>query len=659
MTIASNDRRKPYAGNGVTTVFNGPRAFSASHIQVSLIDDATGVATEQTGGDYTLTGVGRAATVVTMGVAPPAGKTLLILRTVPYTQDTDIKNQGAFLPEIHEDAFDFQVMQTQQLADGVARSFRLPEHITGVNTELPVPQGLSPLVWNTDGDALENGSTTLTGDMLLRPNLADPGTGKGTDLLATQQIGAGAAVRTQREKNEDLFTAKDYGAAGDGTADDTASVGYAIQRAISLGKKSIRFPAGRYRLTAKVTATLPGIKGFAIEGEGMGITEFLVDYASGNGFEFVADPGNYWLDVDQHAAIRLANLSIVTNRVDVGTGVKIDGGSEAGRPPQACVFDHVEFRGATSFQHAFTTCVDLLDTASTQFIGCRFICGGPGYNTADGVVIRASASGTAPTEHKFTDCEWYFCDRAVHAGDYIEGVYFSNPTMVNCNKGIHYVTTTGESGLVVNGGHFNNYSRNIEVDNVFDVTITGPAMFHADNSASFRHISLKNCGAFSVQGHVIRGANTDAGIFVESVPSGWGGVIGPGYFRGVSAGVYLDSNSRNVTVAPQSYDSVTDRVVDAGTANKVQPAIFTYTAVLALAGGSPTEAFNIAIPSGMFGADALDAQCQINGAFNLGVHYDRDSGSNTPTNARFVAVPNAGGNVSGGNYRITATILGI
>lgn len=480
---------------------------------------------------------------------------------------------------------------------------------------------------------------TLTGG--LKAVIGNPG---GTNVKFLQS-GTGAVLRDLQAKVRECVTPQDYGAVADGVTDDTTAINRAVAYAISVGKLSISLPAGRYRITSKIDIALPGFKGFSFEGEGMGVTEVLVDYAGGNGFEITAAAGNYWLDVDQHAAVRLANFTLVTNRVDVGTGILINGGSLMGRPPQACVFDHVEFRGATSFFHAFSLCVDLLDTASVQFIGCRWICGGPGVNTADGVRIRASSSGTAPTEIKFTDCEWYFCDIAVNAGDYVEGLYFNNPSMVNCNKGIRYVTTTGESGMAVNGGHFNNYSRNIEVENVFDISITGPIMFHADSSAGFRHISLKDCGAFTVQGHVIRGASTDVGIYVESVPVGWGGAIGPGYYSGIDTAVYCDTNSRNVTVKAGSYNSITSaRFTDFGTSNVYEGTQYAARAQTTFTGGTAVQSFTVAIPSGVFLTTPRFADCRgasANDAF--GYNY----AASTPTSLTFqikeidgVAIPN-------------------
>ncbi|MDY4297510.1 MULTISPECIES: hypothetical protein [unclassified Xanthomonas] len=118
MTITANDRRKAYQGNGVATDFTGPRAFSASHLQVFVGTDPNYALIPSS--QYTVTGVGVASsqTVIKFNTAPAANADILILRLVPYDQPTDITNQGRFLPELHEGAFDYRVMQIQQLADG-------------------------------------------------------------------------------------------------------------------------------------------------------------------------------------------------------------------------------------------------------------------------------------------------------------------------------------------------------------------------------------------------------------------------------------------------------------------------------------------------------------------------------------------------------------
>ena len=82
MTVSSNDRRKSYPGNGVTVTFNGPMAYTADVISVSLSDDVTGDITSA--GPFTVTQLGKeAGTIVTLVSPPPSGKNFTILRTVP------------------------------------------------------------------------------------------------------------------------------------------------------------------------------------------------------------------------------------------------------------------------------------------------------------------------------------------------------------------------------------------------------------------------------------------------------------------------------------------------------------------------------------------------------------------------------------------------
>ena len=125
MTITANDRRKTYDGNGVATTFNGPRAFLPAHLSVLFGTD--GVFTLVPPSQYTVRGLGLRATTLQFDVPPAAGLKVLILRTVPLDQPTDITNQGAFLPEIHEDAFDYRVMQLQQLSEDSMQTILDPE----------------------------------------------------------------------------------------------------------------------------------------------------------------------------------------------------------------------------------------------------------------------------------------------------------------------------------------------------------------------------------------------------------------------------------------------------------------------------------------------------------------------------------------------------
>ena len=120
MTISATASKAQFIGNGVATVFNMPvgfRVFSAAHLTVTTTDPATGAVSPKTlNVDYTVAGVGLYTTVtVTMTVAPTNLHILDIKRVAPLTQSTDLRNQGAFFPEIHEDEFDYLTMLIQQV----------------------------------------------------------------------------------------------------------------------------------------------------------------------------------------------------------------------------------------------------------------------------------------------------------------------------------------------------------------------------------------------------------------------------------------------------------------------------------------------------------------------------------------------------------------
>lgn len=313
MTITSNDRRKIYNGNGVSDSFNGPRAFEASDISVFLVD-ADGAATQVSSGDYTITGLGRPQTRIVMNTPPDEGERLLILRTVPVDQPTDITNQGAFLPEIHEDAFDRMVMQSQQLDDQVSRTFRLAEtSVANVDFTVPEPEALALLGWDPMAARLINnppdqfvttatagvpfsvpvtaGQTTVSvstlktpwsaqgvfyngifqaptaytrngtsiefteplpadGEVVIIAVFGGPTNVTESDMLTFTPTATGGVTRQVLQKLSDTLSVKDFGAVGDGSTDDREAIRAAVSAASLAGGLRVKLPRGRYRVSA-------------------------------------------------------------------------------------------------------------------------------------------------------------------------------------------------------------------------------------------------------------------------------------------------------------------------------------------------------------------------------------------------------------------------
>ena len=116
MTVATSTNRVDYTGNGSTTVFPFTfRIFAATDLVVTSATPA-GVETQLVlNTDYTVSGAGSYnGGSVTLSGALASGHTITIQRVLDITQETDLRNQGAFFAETHEDVFDRLVMVSQQ-----------------------------------------------------------------------------------------------------------------------------------------------------------------------------------------------------------------------------------------------------------------------------------------------------------------------------------------------------------------------------------------------------------------------------------------------------------------------------------------------------------------------------------------------------------------
>jgi hypothetical protein len=83
------------------------------------------------------------------------------------------------------------------------------------------------------------------------PTSIDLAASTGSTLVSTIQSDTGAVARTVASKLNDTVSVKDFGAVGDGVADDTA----AIQTAVNFGiltNSIVFFPSGNYKITNKI-----------------------------------------------------------------------------------------------------------------------------------------------------------------------------------------------------------------------------------------------------------------------------------------------------------------------------------------------------------------------------------------------------------------------
>ena len=176
MSISSEVSRVGYVGNGAVNTYDYTfRIFQAQDLLVvvrNTNDDVQTTLALTT--DYTVTGVkdegGGTIVLVDSGQDWIDGGNLsadyiiTIRRLVDITQTTDIRNQGDFFAEVHEDTFDTSRMIDQQQQDEIDRSIKLPESVPASSFDINLPTDIvgkieQAVITNETGDGFRMGPT--------------------------------------------------------------------------------------------------------------------------------------------------------------------------------------------------------------------------------------------------------------------------------------------------------------------------------------------------------------------------------------------------------------------------------------------------------------------------------------------------------------------
>lgn len=209
MTVPSETNRSgPYTGNGVTTVFDYDfRILSNQHLQVIKADANGDETTLALTTNYTVSGVGDAeGGSITVLVAPSSAEKITILRNMPFTQETDLENQGAYYAETVEDALDAAAMRDQQLAEKLDRAILVPasEDIGGTNLATQLVININRLADSADEidtvAGIRDDVVTLAGiaaDVSAVATVADVIDNSSAALLMVENVFTGNGAQTQ------------------------------------------------------------------------------------------------------------------------------------------------------------------------------------------------------------------------------------------------------------------------------------------------------------------------------------------------------------------------------------------------------------------------------------------------------------------------------
>lgn len=376
-----------YDGNGSTTVFPYPfKIFDSDELQVSLINETTGGVLVQTlGTDYTVSGVGLdGGGNVTMVTAPDADHKLDIRSVTHPLQETSFKNQGRFLPEVHETAFDRLTRRVQDLERAVRQSLRRTDYEEVLDWTLPIASTRKNNFLYFDSQGEPALATALANSTLSQATIGQ--------YLYPQTVAEAAAGVTPTNYHYEPLDLRRYGGVGDGSTDNATALAEVVDVVDILGGE-IYVPPGTFNFSAFPSLTNKQSIGFVGESP----TNSGLARASRLVYTGTASP---IITATSSQGIVFKNLQIIHNNAAFnGTYIKLGNDGANGDASFFYLLDC--FIGAnlgTGQVH-----LDLDKSINFTAERCEFFHGAPS------VKGQAAAGGSYSNAIRFRDCEWNIC----------------------------------------------------------------------------------------------------------------------------------------------------------------------------------------------------------------------------------------------------------
>lgn len=232
MTVETVYEPVTYSGDGFNTTFDYSFVIPGDNDEVIYKTDTDGVLTQLLDTEYTITGIGEetggTVTYPLSGDPLTADEKITIARKLEYTQPTNLRNQETRFYETMETMVDRSVMQIQQLSEAVNRSVKIPISDTGSGDDLVA----SITAARVAAEAAEAEAEAAATEAKNWANAAEDTLvpeGNGVDDYSAMHWAKKAEHHIQR-----IFVSpKDYGAIGNGVANDTNAVNSCINAVIA------------------------------------------------------------------------------------------------------------------------------------------------------------------------------------------------------------------------------------------------------------------------------------------------------------------------------------------------------------------------------------------------------------------------------------------
>ncbi|MCZ8547175.1 hypothetical protein OOJ09_23545 [Mesorhizobium qingshengii] len=569
MTVASETNRSgPYNGNGVTTVFDYEfRIVSENHVKV-IKADAAGIETILTiDADYIVSDVGNSAGGQVALTAPlPAGHRLTLLRSVPFTQETDLQNQGAYYAETVEASFDLAAMRDQELQEQISRSLLIPAsedpaQLTGLVGDIlrladsadeidALANNLDSLVKKSDA------STSGFGFVVDEDDMASNSATK----VPTQQSAKAYVDRRTMGVNILAFGCKPDNGATDNLAPFLAAVAFAVAGGFALYAPS----GGTYHFSAKVDIpALTGGQQLTIRGAGAEATVFHWPNANG-GMQATLVNDGWWTRSPQGNPFQIDGVTFSTGVEGGGVGLKVIANRLEGRPAPTLLYSDIVFRGSGG-TYRWDTGLYMSKASQNHVSNVRWF---GKVLTQAGTFFKISSEADAthdPVAHFFNGCEGTYADKWLDAGDDVEGIHIINCDGVSVNYGVNWVVsiTGSESQLAMANCHINAVIAAANLQGIFHSHIVGNLFFTQGDG-----IVMNRVGYNTIANNVISGPGAGAGSAISIGTGGggwsatWKNTVTGNDLRDFTNGIVVGTGVTGVKTGINSFTNITNELVD-------------------------------------------------------------------------------------------------
>lgn len=376
----------------------------------------------------------------------------------------------------------------------------------------------------------------------------------GSDWIGFVQSGANAVAISAEQKMRQVLSIKDFGAVGDGVADDTAAMTAAIVAALAQ-RRAIYLPGGIYKITSVITVTMPNP---AVGPQATGFFAQLTMYGDGFADTEVRCTSSGFLNIigsSQQHSIDFQNFAVTAAAANNGTAINMN-----------CTLYpffgewtaksriNLHFRGSDGINNVFywTVAVEAVDWSNIDFSGSMF--DGASTPAGTGVITRATAhSMPFVCVFDFIGCHFRFLSVGYNYGTGSQSANFDA-----CFFALCVTQVFAPAGGINHQGLSITNCESYELgtgDGVY-LACDCPNFIFTGNrwavSAGFRAVALDVAGQFTITNNQFFPDTTPntatAAIDIDGTVAGSEGLIDGNSFASTTVGIRLKSGSANVLV---------------------------------------------------------------------------------------------------------------